>query len=946
MRRWFLSYTSQDFALTQALKAALQRKDPDAHIFFAPEKMRAGGFWKPQLAKEIEDSTAFVLLIGEKLGDWQVMEYYEALDRRAKESDYPIILILSAKRLAPGLPFARQLHWITTEDPASEASIGKLMDAAAGSVQRPGELWCFTRPYRGLDAMTEANSDYFFGRDRKTVEIIDALASTPGKLPVLLGNSGVGKSSLAQAGVLAALLRQGRSEINVAPSWPEAFHDSRRWCFLTLRPGTQPLQSLVALFFDTWQYTAASAERIKEEKGWIELLRDGKAALPDLLNATERRYKELAQTAPPAFFLYIDQGEELYVRAEGRERRRFSEILAHGLGDRRLRALMSMRSDFLGELQSDEALFERHRKIDVPPLREPELREVVSRPAELLSAHFETDDFATMIARRTAEESTKDAGALPLLSYLLDDMWTQMIQRKDGILRLPEQAFELGGVLVRRANAFVSRHPDSEDKLRRIFTLKLATVREGEEPTRRRAWRSEFSDEEWRLVSELADHPNRLLVTATRDADVMSLVPQVANSDSKAAPACETYAEVAHEAIFRRWDKLREWIAAEREFLAWKTGLEAARRAWQATPDNLKSDALLMGLALAQAQSWRSKRGRDLPGLDNEFVDLSVKRGLAVRNRTSHMRAALLMLALAIVAGLAYEAWSKNREYLKISSEMLIDQIRPKVLAASVEGALEPKTVFKECSYCPEMVVIPPGRFEMGASEREKDADKSEFPRHIVTIDYPFAVSRYQVTFAEWDACLARSGCDYSPGDQNWGRNRQPVLNVDWFHAKQYTDWLSKETGKPYMLLSEAEYEYAARARSETPFPWGSEIGINNANCDGCRSPWDDKRTARVGSFNPNAFGLNEMIGNLFSWVDDCWHETYEGRPPTDGSSWTTACSEVTSATSGTTKIYYVVRGGSYINYPRNLRSAARRGYSPQYMVSYIGFRVKRALVP
>jgi len=150
MRRWFLSYTSQDLALTQALQAALKRKDPDAHIFFAPESMRAGGFWKPQLAKEIEESTAFILLIGEKLGDWQVMEYYEALDRRAKEPDYPIILILSVQRPAPGLPFARQLHWVTTEDPASEATIGKLLDAVSSPAQTPGELWRFARPYRCL----------------------------------------------------------------------------------------------------------------------------------------------------------------------------------------------------------------------------------------------------------------------------------------------------------------------------------------------------------------------------------------------------------------------------------------------------------------------------------------------------------------------------------------------------------------------------------------------------------------------------------------------------------------------------------------------------------------------------------------------------------------------------------------------------------------------------
>src|SRR5215469_16682853 len=224
MRRWFLSYTLQDFPLVGALKAALQRRDPDAHIFFAPDNMRAGGFWHQQLADEIAQSTAFVLLVGEAgVGPWQVIEYHEALDRRAKEPDYPLILMLSektVKRAAPGLPFVRQLHWVLTEDPTSEATVGKLIDAASGPATRPRELWRYTRPYRGLEAMTEANSDFFFGRGRETVEVINALASHKGELTILLGNSGVGKSSLAQAGVMAALLRQG---------WPEQIHDAGPW---------------------------------------------------------------------------------------------------------------------------------------------------------------------------------------------------------------------------------------------------------------------------------------------------------------------------------------------------------------------------------------------------------------------------------------------------------------------------------------------------------------------------------------------------------------------------------------------------------------------------------------------------------------------------------------------------------------------------------------------
>ena len=156
-------------------------------------------------------------------------------------------------------------------------------------------------------------------------------------------------------------------------------------------------------------------------------------------------------------------------------------------------------------------------------------------------------------------------GALPLLSYTLDDMWTGMVKAGDGVLRLPMQSFALDGVLVDRADAFLKSHPSAEESLRRLLTLKLATVHRDSEPTRRRAPREEFSDEEWRLVTELADYPNRLLVTATTESG-------------------ETYAEVAHETIFRRWKKLREWIQAEREFLIWRSGLEAARKAWEDTP--------------------------------------------------------------------------------------------------------------------------------------------------------------------------------------------------------------------------------------------------------------------------------------------------------------------------------------------------------------------------
>ena len=771
----------------QGLEAALRRKDPEAHVYFAPKSERAGGFWLPSLANEIGEATVFVLLVGEKgVGPWQVLEYNEALARRVKEPAFPLVPIVLSGQPAPGLPFLRQLHWIVTTDPTSESSLTLLMNAAAGGGTTPRELWRYTAPYRGLAAMTEADSDYFFGRGRETVETIGALAATSDKLPVLLGNSGVGKSSLAQAGAIAALMRQAWPEAAEAPGpWPSAFDASRRWCFLKLKPGTEPVRALVEPFLWTWQFDAVDPKRAEIQSRWVSKLIDGKVKLRDLLDATQARYRdELHQPEPPAFLIYIDQGEELYVRSEERERRRFSEILAEGIGDARLRAMMSMRADFFGDLQKDEALYSTHRQVNVPPLREPQLREVVSRPAELLSARFENDGLAAYIAHGTAEESTKDAGALPLLSYLLDDMWKQMVRQGDGVLRLPAPAFDLGGVLVERADAFIATHQNSEDKLRRIFTLRLATVREGEEPTRRRAPRSEFSDEEWRLVSELADDPNRLLVTATPESG-------------------EAYAEMAHEAIFRRWEKLRDWIAAEREFLAWRTGLEVACRAWQATPAGSKQDALLMGAPLTQAQSWFAKRWNDLSGVDQAFIEQSVARERKTRARARRVQILIYVLLVGIIFGLIgviNEAYVKEQvNWYWTMRPYRVANVDPYVLSADAERALKPGATFGECAKdCPEMVVIPPGEFWMGS--RDAEGLKAEHPRHRVKIDKPFAVSKYEATWDDWEACVAMWGCDGRPtGDGGYGRGQRPVINVSWDQAKAYVAWLSRMTGKTYV---------------------------------------------------------------------------------------------------------------------------------------------------
>jgi formylglycine-generating enzyme required for sulfatase activity len=854
MRRWFLSYNSQDLGLMQSLEAALRRKDPEAKIFFAPRSLRAGGLWLPELAREIAEATAFLLLVGEKgIGPWQAMEYYEALDRRVQQDDFPVIFVLLDGQPAPGLPFLRQLHWIVTADPASEKSVARLLAAASDGGAPPGELWRHTAPYRGLAAMTEADADFFFGRGRETAEAVGALAAAPDRLALLIGNSGVGKSSLAQAGVIAALMRQTWPEADAPDGpWPQAFRDSRRWCVLKLSPGTEPVRALVEPFLRTWQFDAVDPARAHLLSDWTANLVAGSAGLRDLLDATEARYRDdIKQTAPPAFLLYIDQGEELYLRAEERQHRRFSELVAVGLGDRRLRAMMSLRADFFGELQKDEALHSAHRLIDVPPLREAVLRTVVDRPASLLQARFESERLAFNIARRTAEDSATDAGALPLLSYLLDDMWTRMVERGDGVLRLPAQAIDLGGVLVERGEAFVSAHPDREDAIKRILTLKLATVREDGEPARRRASRSEFSDDEWRLVGELADHPNRLVVTAVRYGG-------------------EAYAEIAHETVFRRWDRLREWIAEAREFLIWKSSLEADRRTWSAAPARARSGALLAGLKLAQAQAWLRSRATDVEQPERDFIAASRQ---AARWRLARLwgmvaaaPVAVGLLAIVVWAGFVWRG----------------------VRQVEAEWAAEH-----------EFVRIPAGCFDMGSSSvagmpnLDPQRYSTEGPVHRVCLK-AFDLARFTVTQVEWrDVMIFPNNPepshfvpDYLPAG-TLNRERLPVEQVSWNEAKRFL-WLMSIFGHSnYRLPTEAEYEYAAHAGTSGPVYWPPEdIVCQHENTqDISRKKMDPEDnfpfavncddgfgdTAPVGHYPPNPWGPYDMLGNVVQWVEDCW---------------------------------------------------------------------------
>jgi formylglycine-generating enzyme required for sulfatase activity len=250
---------------------------------------------------------------------------------------------------------------------------------------------------------------------------------------------------------------------------------------------------------------------------------------------------------------------------------------------------------------------------------------------------------------------------------------------------------------------------------------------------------------------------------------------------------------------------------------------------------------------------------------------------------------------------------------------------------------------FRDCPACPEMVTLPAGEFLMGSPASEIGRDKNEGPQHRVAIAQPVAVGKFEVTFTEWDACVSEGGCTNKPGDEGWGHGRHPVINVSWNDATQYTAWLSKKTGKAYRLLSEAEWEYAARAVTKTtdkntPFSTGATVNFRQANYDanfvyppGQQGLYRQK-TLDVGSLPRNAFGLHDMHGNVWEWVQDCYKPTYEGAPA-DGS-------PVVSRDCG----LHILRGGSWNYHPRLLRSAYRYATPPEVRLNNIGFRVARAL--
>ena len=249
----------------------------------------------------------------------------------------------------------------------------------------------------------------------------------------------------------------------------------------------------------------------------------------------------------------------------------------------------------------------------------------------------------------------------------------------------------------------------------------------------------------------------------------------------------------------------------------------------------------------------------------------------------------------------------------------------------------KPGQKFRDCSDCPELVVIPVGEFLMG--EKNGGMAKDSVATRVI-IEKSFAISRFEITFASWDACVIDGGCGaYKPFDEGWGRNTRPVINVNWYDAQKYIDWLTQKTGRIYRLPSEAEWEFGARAGSTTAYWWGAEVGINQAVCQDCGSIFDGEKTAPVGSFSMNKFGLFDTAGNVWEWVLDCYYkDAYQVHMHYPKPLYNIEKFEELNNCSR------VLRGGGWDVMALGMSSSFRFASSPHNRTNRLGFRVVREI--
>jgi TIR domain len=308
--RVFISYHTPDADQARQLRDALSARSPGLDVYFAPARNTLGAYWLPRLGKELRLSDAVLLLLGDKVGPWQELEYYEAV-RLSRRSGRPLIVPVVIGKVVPGLQFLDLHHQLLAYDRPLEDVVEAVLRAFGGArILDEEPPWRRYNPYKGLSALGTEDARFFFGREALTGAILERICQMPDRVLALIGNSGVGKSSLAQAGVIASL----RSQVwagDLDRTWPNELKGSRSWLSVTIRPSETPLKQLAYGLVRTW---AKGGEAEHEACVWADLLATS-SGIEDLLRNTADEIESRCNDPPPRrLLLYVDQGEELYAR--------------------------------------------------------------------------------------------------------------------------------------------------------------------------------------------------------------------------------------------------------------------------------------------------------------------------------------------------------------------------------------------------------------------------------------------------------------------------------------------------------------------------------------------------------------------------------------------------------------------------------------------------------
>jgi formylglycine-generating enzyme required for sulfatase activity len=655
----FLSYNSLDFAHID--RVANELKARNCSVYLDRLYLTPGHDWVTALERALQASRSVAVFLGPReMGRWQQRERSWALNHQTGREDFPVIPVLLPGS-EPPLGFLTQSMWIDLRtDPTSAAQLDALAAAIRGEKSYNGQpqprlMIC---PYRGLRAFREEDSEFFFGRQKYTDELNELVGRN--SIIAVTGASGSGKSSVVRAGLAPRLRHPASGDV---------------WDILTMIPKDNPLHSLADVFLPLVEPELSGIDLIRKRKSLAEDLEHARVPLWDL---AEEGLKQ--QKGTDRLMLVVDQWEELYTlcRSDTQRNRFIDELLdATARNGTPLNVVFTVRWDFYDRILKNRPLLDRlqNSRLDLGPMNREELRSAIEEPGSKVGLTFQDG-----LVNRILDDAGDEPGKLPLLEFVLEEIWKA--RRGDG--QLTHAAYEQlgclkGAIAMRAESVFGQLSSEEKSAAEFLFRRLVKAGAKTEEDTRRRAVWNGLNETDQRVARKLADE--RLLVT-TRVETALNL-PTASPGTNSQTVSSETV-EVAHEELLRQWDRLKQWIDADRKFLQWRSRLVPLLSEYARDPNT----ALLRGHALRESRLYVPSRAAELETNECSFVMASQaadqRRRLLVR-----IMAAACVCGVLLVAYFNYQR-SRNQQADELVKNLLIPS------AESVEPFLKYLEPFRD----------------------------------------------------------------------------------------------------------------------------------------------------------------------------------------------------------------------------------------------------------